>query len=185
MPREIIIVPYDDNWNKRFTEIKDVLKNIFSGVYLGIYHIGSTSIPGMPAKPIIDVMVTFDDINTVDRLSYRMMEANYISKGENGIADRRYFQKLAVDGINHTEHIHCFAKDNPLVKDHLLFRDYLLIDKDAFNRYRNVKLEAAKLFPFDPVKYTKFKSDCIESIMIKAKAHFDDCRLHVSIGILS
>lgn len=177
MPREIIIVPYDDNWRKRFAEIKEVLTDIFSDVFLGIYHIGSTSIPGMPAKPIIDVMVTFDDINVVDKLSYKMIEANYIPKGENGIAGRRYFLKLAVDGINHIEHIHCYNKDNPLVKDHLLFRDYLMIDKDAFDRYRNVKQEATRLYPFDPVKYTDFKSDCIESIMIKARAHFVDCRL--------
>lgn len=174
MQREIILVPYDENWKHQFALIKDVLNNIFFDVSTGIHHIGSTSMPGMLAKPIIDVMVIVNDIDAVDGLNDKMKEAGYMPKGEHGITGRRYFQKLSDDGINHLEHIHCFASDNQLVKDHLMFRDYLMINQDAFYEYLGIKALSARLYSLDPVKYTKFKSDCIESIMDEAREYFVD-----------
>jgi GrpB-like predicted nucleotidyltransferase (UPF0157 family) len=171
MKRTITLVLYDD-WNHHFEVIKDVLKDIFSNQCIGIYHIGSTAIPGMPAKPIIDVMVTVNDINSVDALNETMKKAHYIPKGENGIPGRRYYQKFAADGIEHVEHIHCFEQDNPLVKEHLIFRDYLRIDKEAFDAYLAVKTEAAKRYPFNPDQYTKYKSDCIKRILKRARTYF-------------
>ncbi len=172
MKRTMSLVLYDNNWKQHFEVIKDTLKDIFSDKCIDIHHIGSTAIPGMPAKPIIDVMVTVHHINSVDALNEIMEKAHYTPRGENGIPGRRYFQKLACDGINHIEHIHCFEHDNPLVKDHLMFRDYLMIDKDAFDEYRAVKTEAAKLYPLDPSKYTEYKFDCIMRILKEARTYF-------------
>ena len=139
MQRKISIVPYDNKWEQQFKIIKKSLMNIFGNNCVDIQHIGSTAILGMPAKPIIDVLVAVKDLKAVDELNDKMEEAGCRPKGESGIPGRRYFQKFAADGVNHTEHIHCFEHDNPIVKEHLMFRDFLMIDKDSFNEYLAVK----------------------------------------------
>lgn len=124
MKREMKIVPYDENWISQFCEIKAKLLWIFEDLAIDIQHFGSTSIKGMSAKPIIDVMVIVTDITKVDALNERMKEAGYVPKGENGVDGRRYFQMFSDDGINHTQHIHCYEKGNQQAVDELMFRDF-------------------------------------------------------------
>lgn len=170
--RKMLVTPYDPDWKTRFHAIKTSLENIFGERHATIVHFGSTSIEGMCAKPIIDVMVLVDDISFVDLHTDQMSAIGYISKGEHGIRGRRYFQKLASDGVNHTEHIHCYEKTNPLAQNQLMFCRYLTVDKDAFDAYRTVKLEAAKLFAEDPEGYANYKAACISDIMQKARSYF-------------
>lgn len=172
MPREMIIVPYDKSWKNQFENIKMILSKIFSDLAIDIQHFGSTSIIGMSAKPIIDVMVIVSDINRVDTLNGKMREAGYIPKGENGVPGRRYFQMLATDGINHTQHIHCYEKGNQHAINDLMFRDYLNIDREAFEMYKAIKEEASQKYRFSPLEYTDYKSECVNAIMKKAQHFF-------------
>ena len=172
MQREMILVPYDSKWANQFEQIKNRLSVVFGELALDIQHFGSTSIIGMSAKPIIDVMVIVKDITQVDGLNNKMREFGYIAKGENGVTGRRYYQMFALDGINHTQHIHCYEKENPHAIDELMFRDYLRVDRISFNEYQNIKKEAAEKYRFSPQEYTDYKLECVERIMKKAKTYY-------------
>lgn len=90
-------------------------------------------------------------------------------KGENGMPGRKYFQKFHSDGINHTQHIYCYEKNNQAAIDELILRDYLNINKEAFETYMNVKIEASKKYRYSPLEHTEFKTDCVNEIMKHAK----------------
>lgn len=110
MPREIVRIPFNPEWVKRFNNVKQELSVIFRDLAVDIQHFGSTAIVGMSAKPIIDVMVIVSDILKVDSLNLEMQRAGYVAKGENGMPGRRYFQMFHSDGVNHIQHIHCYEK---------------------------------------------------------------------------
>lgn len=176
MKREMKIVTYDKNWINQFEAIKTNLLSIFGNLATDIRHFGSTSIKGMSAKPIIDVMVIVSDIKKIDIFNEKMKKAGYIPKGENGISGRRYFQMISDDGINHTQHIHCYEKENQHAVDELMFRDFLEIDNESFDAYLSAKDEASRKFRFSPLKYTEYKTACINKIMKKAKAYYANCK---------
>lgn len=173
MKREMIVVPYNNEWNERYKEIHSVLATILSEIVLDIQHFGSTAINGMPSKPIIDVMVIVTDITKVDKYNADMITAGYVPKGENGIIGRRYFQKFASDGINHIEHIHCYESNNPHAVDELMFRDYLRINKEAFELYKQVKIEAAEKYRYSPGEYTDYKAQCVNAILENARKYYN------------
>lgn len=104
-----------------FKEEAAKLQTIFGNEIVDIHHIGSTSVPGLKAKPIIDIMPVVRDINTVDNYNIYMQEIGYEPKGENGIPKRRYFQK---GGENRTHHVHIYQTGSYEIKRHLAFRDY-------------------------------------------------------------
>ena len=127
----------------------------------------------MWAKPIIDIMIVVDNIETVDAFNKKMVMNGYNAKGENGIPVRRYFQKLSPDNSgNHTHHVHVYQKGNPHISDELMFRDYLRIDREAFREYLDVKKAASNQYRTSPIEYQDAKAPCIMSILGKAKAYF-------------
>ncbi len=175
MKREMKIVPYNSEWNEQYREIQTFLSKIFKDIVVDIQHFGSTAVEGMPAKPIIDVMVIVTDISKVDAYNAKMIEAGYVPRGENGIVGRRYFQKFATDGINHLEHIHCYESNNPHASDELMFRDYLKINQEAFEKYKTIKLESSEKYRFSPAEYTEYKSQCVNEILEEAKIYYNKC----------
>ena len=162
-------MPYDSRWPEQFEGIRAELSQIFGSLAREIHYIGSTAVPGMTAKPIIDVIIVVNDINDIDALNDAMAAAGYLPRGENGIPGRRYFVTLAADGENHLRHIHCYEANNPHVTDELLFRDMLRSDQNAFQEYASVKQRAAELFRFSPGEYEAYKTDCVVSILAQAK----------------
>ena len=180
MKREMIVIPYNCDWNKQYEEIRLLLSRIFESIAVDIQHFGSTAVEGMYAKPIIDVMVIVKDILRVDEYNAKMIDAGYVPKGENGITGRRYFQKLACDGINHTEHIHCYERNNPHVIDELMFRDYLKVNREAFEKYKKIKIEASEKYKHSPVEYTEYKSQCVNEILRQARIYYNGNCLYAS-----
>lgn len=173
MPREMIVVPYDDMWSEMYEKEKNILLDIFANLIIDIQHFGSTSIKGLSAKPIIDIMIVVNDINQIDEYNHVMESYGYIARGEKGIEGRRYFVKLSPDNSgNHTHHIHIYQKENLHISDELMFRDYLRIDNKAFKEYERVKIEASLKFRYNPREYVDAKYDCIMSIMDKAKSYY-------------
>ena len=172
MPREMIVVPYDNNWINLYEAEKEMLLNVFGDLILDIQHFGSTAIIGMSAKPIIDVMVVVNEIEFVDAYDEDMIAHGYSIRGENGIPRRRYFVRLKEDGENHASHIHIHEVGNPHITDELMFRDFLLIDKDSFIKYEKVKFEASEKFRFSPCEYVDAKYNCVMEIMEKAKKYY-------------
>jgi len=169
----MIVVPYDKKWPELYEAEKTLLTGIFSDLIIDIRHIGSTSIEGMWAKPVIDIMIVVNNIETVDTFNNKMVMNGYNTKGENGIPGRRYFQKLNSDKSgNHTHHVHVYQKGNPHISDELMFRDYLRIDQESFRDYIEIKKTASNQYRTSPVEYQDAKTPCIMSILGKAKAHF-------------
>src|SRR5690625_1792156 len=108
--RKVEVTSFNANWAQMFKEEADQFRNIFGSDMLAIHHIGSTSVPGLKAKPIIDIMPVVNDIDTVDHFNKEMEKIGYEPKGEFGIAGRRYFRKGKVE---RTHHVHFFEVGHP------------------------------------------------------------------------
>ena len=102
-----------------------------------------TSIPGIYAKPVIDILIGVVNINNIDKYNVEMDKLGYICKGEYGIKGRRFFMK----GLyNRTHHIHIFQSDNPEILRHINFRDYLIAHSEEARIYSELKKENGNLF---------------------------------------
>jgi GrpB-like predicted nucleotidyltransferase (UPF0157 family) len=164
--RNVVVVRYDPLWPDLFCQEAAILNAIFGQELISIHHIGSTSIPGMSAKPIIDIMPIVRSIESVDRLNPAMRQQGYEPKGENAIPGRRYFAK---GGDEHrTHHVHAYMADNPEVARHLNFRDYLVAHPYEARQYAELKAQLAMQFPHDIDSYVAGKDEFIKRILQKA-----------------
>ncbi|MGJ8524728.1 hypothetical protein LMG33818_000436 [Halomonadaceae bacterium LMG 33818] len=157
--RQISLLEYDSNWPKQYRVEAELLASIFSPMLANIHHIGSTSVPGLMAKPVIDILLEVMDILRVDNLNDKMKGAGYKARGENGIFGRRYFQKG--NGIR-THHLHVFERGHPEIHKHLAFRDYLRKHADIATRYAALKQQIARACHNDSAQYSAAKHDFIQ-----------------------
>ena len=127
---------------------------------------GSTSIPKIKAKPIIDVMIGIDDFNDGYPLSKKLVNENYRYKGENGISGRHYFEY----GEPSIYHLHMVEINSDFWIDHLLFRDYLRTSNKTRDAYELLKISLAKKYPKDRDGYCDSKSEFITGILEKIKS---------------
>lgn len=141
------------------------MEAIFKELLVSIHHIGSTAVPGLAAKPVLDIMIVVKDIVQVDDVNDSLMEIGYEPKGENGIKGRRYFQK---GGDMRTHHLHVYAEGDMNITRHLVFRDYLRTFSGEAERYGHLKLELAKLYPSDIESYINGKNIFVQVMEIKA-----------------
>ncbi|MBU2514115.1 GrpB family protein [bacterium] len=119
--RKIEVHNYDPSWPKRFETEKELLIRTLGEVVTAIHHIGSTAVPGLAAKPVIDMLVGVDDLSTLDLLNPDMEAIGYEPRGEFGIPSRRYFQK---GGDARSHQIHAFLAGDDNITRHVAFRDY-------------------------------------------------------------
>ena len=136
MTRKYYVVDHNPLWLEQFQSEKRLLKEVFGKAAVNIHHIGSTAIPSIKAKPIIDILMEVSALSVVDQKNQKLEELGYEAKGENGIAERRYFQK---GGIERSHHLHCFLSDHPEVRRHLNFRDYLIAHPEKAMEYSALK----------------------------------------------
>ncbi|MGG0657648.1 GrpB family protein [Rummeliibacillus pycnus] len=163
---------YNPNWVKQFELEKVKITNAIGDQILGIEHIGSTSIKGLKAKPIIDIMVCVDDLKNVDALVHLLDNIGYEYVPKPEFKDRRFFRKgLWGQG---TCHLHLCEYNSSEWIEKLLFRDYLRHNPDIAEHYALVKLELASQYKFDRPTYTKKKEPFIQSVIKKAKLEIGD-----------
>ncbi|ASN05408.1 GrpB family protein [Virgibacillus necropolis] len=148
--RKVEVCSYHEKWLSMFEKEADKLRTIFGEQVVVIHHIGSTSVPGLKAKPVIDIMPVVKEINVVDKYINSMENIGYEPKGENGIPERRYFQK---GGDNRTHHVHIYQLGNYEIKRHLAFRDYLRTHPESKKRHGELKQKLAQQFPHDIESY--------------------------------
>ncbi len=155
----IEVVPYNPDWPDIFEAEATKIKTALDGNCVAIHPIGSTSVPGLAAKPIIDIMPVVRDIIALDRI--RAMESlGYEAKGEAGMLFRRFFQK---EGFN----VHIFEEGNGEIEGHLLFRDWMRTHSDDRNRYAKLKQHLALLHPNDIYRYVVGKDAFVRGIHSK------------------
>ncbi|MFD1953281.1 GrpB family protein [Paenibacillus thailandensis] len=159
--RIVEVIPYNKQWVQQFQEEANRLRQILGPELVEIHHIGSTSVSGLAAKPIIDVMPIVQNIHLIDQYKECMISNGYEPKGENGIPGRRYFVK---GGHNRSHHIHIYDAGNPQIQRHLAFRDYLRAHPDAAREYGELKTKLASQFPHDITAYIKGKAKFVEKI---------------------
>ena len=170
--RKIEVVEYNPSWPELFEVESKWIKQALGGNCVEIYHIGSTSVPGLSAKPIIDMLPVVRDIREVDKATEAMESLGYEAKGEYGIAFRRYFQK----GKNiRTHNVHVYQEGDSEISRYLKFRDWMRSHTSDAENYGKLKLELAKKFPHDILQYCNGKDAFVASI--DAKDGFNGCRI--------
>ncbi len=135
---KVRLTAYTAKWKLMFEQEVQLLRTIFGDEIISFEHFGSTAIPGMKAKPVIDMMGIVNDIEKVDTYNEQMKSLGYEVVGDWGIEGRRLFRK---GGDNRTHHIHFYQFDNPQIERHIVFREYLLAHSDEANRYSQFKEE--------------------------------------------
>ncbi len=161
-PKRLIeVLPYNRRWPELFAEEAQAIQKALGPNCIEIHHIGSTSVPGLAAKPIIDMIPVVADITQVDARNPFMVALGYEVKGESGMLFRRFFQKGTPQPAFN---IHVFEQGNSEIERHLKFRDWMRAhpkDKDA---YAQLKQELAQLHPDDISAYCFGKDDFVASI---------------------
>ena len=163
--RKVLVCPFNEKWSLQFAEEVKKLKLIFGNEIVNIHHIGSTSVPGLKAKPIIDIMPVVRDIELVEKYNQAMQDIGYEAKGENGIPERRYFQK---GGDYRSHHVHIYQVGSDEIKRHLAFRDYLIDNLIEKKKYGELKEKLAKQYHNDMESYINGKEKLVKEIEVKA-----------------
>lgn len=163
--RKVEVRDYNADWKRQFEQAADEIQQILGEECVAIHHIGSTSVEGLAAKPVIDLMPVVRDINKVDGFNEEMERSGYEAKGENGLPGRRYFQK---GGDLRTHHVHIYEKGNNEIIRHLAFRDYLRENPHEAKEYGTLKKKLAKEHPYDIQKYIEGKEQLVIKIEKRA-----------------
>lgn len=166
--RTVKVVPYDPQWTSFFQEVATDLRAAFGDNLFALHHIGSTAIPGMPAKPVIDIMPVVQDIESVADAEPALIRKGYESRGEYGISGRRYFVKEVEGRPRH--HVHAFEIKDPAVTRHLAFRDYLIAHPDEAKRYAELKLTLVERHRDERQRYVEGKASLIVELERRALA---------------
>ena len=161
--KRVEVVPYDETWASAFEKIKHELEHAVGDLIVGIEHIGSTSVEGLSAKPVIDIDIIIKDYSIFDTAVDRLKSIGYIHEGNLGIEGREAF-KYSDKPHLHRHHLYVCPQQSDELLRHITFRDYLRSNPDAVKRYSAVKEKAAQLFPDDIDKYIEYKSPCIQEL---------------------
>lgn len=143
MNNPIEVVPYSTQWPKMFASEAELIKHALGDNCLSIHHIGSTSVPGLSAKPFIDMLPVVRDIQAVDQATEAMESLGYAVKGENGIAFRRFFQKNNTLKTN----VHVYQEGDPEIDRYLKFREWMCSHPEDAETYANLKQQLAANSP--------------------------------------
>ena len=165
--KHVVVVPYDEQWKQDFLMIKNELTEALGQLSTGIEHVGSTSVQGLSAKPIIDIDVIIKDYTVFEDVITALGKIGYRHEGDLGITGREAFK---YDGKEHLRkhHLYVCPEDSPELKRHIAFRDHLRTHPEAVREYSRIKEEGASLYPNDMERYIEHKSPFIERIYAEA-----------------
>ena len=167
MEEKVIIAPYDPEWPELFRHLGARLRNALGGVALRIDHIGSTSIPGMDAKPIIDVQISVASLEPVDPFRIPLESMGFVWRADNPELTKRYFRESPGD---RRTHIHVRRAGHWSEQFALLFRDYMRTHPEDAQAYAELKYRLADEFGTDRHGYVDAKGPFIWQTMVKADA---------------
>ena len=161
----IKVVPYNPEWAGEFERIKSGLTRALGDLALAVEHVGSTSDPGLYAKPIIDIDIVIDN-NTFPPVKSRLSGIGYNHIGDLGIHGREAFD---YENKSHLmeHHLYVCEKDDDELKRHLALRDFLRVSEEYRDKYSRIKLEMAEKFPHNIDAYIDGKQPLILEIYAK------------------
>jgi GrpB-like predicted nucleotidyltransferase (UPF0157 family) len=160
-------VPHDPEWDNAFQREALKLREILGDEIVAIHHIGSTSIPGITAKPVIDILAEARRIEDINHYNEAMAHTGYEARGEFGIPGRRFFMK----GVpKRTHNLHIFQTGSPDVDRHLAFRDYMIAHPEDARKYSELKQKLALRHKGDIDGYCDGKDAFVKDMEKKAIA---------------
>jgi GrpB-like predicted nucleotidyltransferase (UPF0157 family) len=176
---DVALAPYDPRWPELFREEKDHLLACLPNDLLGrIEHFGSTAVPGLTSKPIVDLLVEVTDLQAAKIQIAPLLEAqgyDYFWRptyGDDGPPFYAWFIKRDPGTGVRTHHIHMVERHFVEHWDRLLFRDYLIEHPEVAKEYESLKVHLASAFPKDRVAYTRGKTEFVVRVTERAKQYY-------------
>jgi GrpB-like predicted nucleotidyltransferase (UPF0157 family) len=155
------LVPHSPEWAKQAADESARLAKALGDCLIVVHHIGSTSIPGILAKPTIDLMPLVTTLAALDTREAAVRALGYEWRGEFGIPGRRFCSLMGGEPRRRLFNVHCFQASLPDVERHLAFRDYLLSHPEKARAYEIEKLRAKAIHPGDTLAYSQEKGPWI------------------------
>lgn len=168
-------MPYDARWPERFAEILRHLEPAVRGSSAKIEHVGSTSVPGLAAKPIIDVIVVVADEREVPAAIDRLVSVGYVHGGDLGVPGREAFAESSDRSGLAYHHLYLVVRGSDAHLDHIEFRDHLRTHPEAAARYEARKLEVAHLITSASRQaYVDAKAGVVQELLAEARTGLPD-----------
>ncbi len=167
MSAPVIIVKYNPKWPELFREERKKILVKIVGLGIQVEHIGGTAVPGLGAKPIIDIMIGIEGLSDAEKCITLLEEIGYILKAKSveDVSERKALAK----SINGTKiHIYIVEANTDNWEKNILFRNYLLAHPETAKEYNKLKVELAKNYKNDQIAYTKGKAKFIKKVESKA-----------------
>ncbi len=169
-PIPVVLVSYDPDWPK-VANLLSVKLRALGPLLVAVHHVGSTAVPGLCAKPIVDLMPVVVSLEALDQERGIVEKLGFEWHGELGIQGRRYCTLNNADGVRIAQ-LHFFLADSPHVQRHLAFRDYLRAHAPLAADYDKEKMRARNLHPNDSHAYSEEKAAWVKSTEAKALRWF-------------
>jgi len=181
VPYPIVVVPYDRRWQAEYEALAAALWPAVKDVALSIEHVGSTSVPGLAAKPILDVDIVMASVDDLAAIDERLSRLGYVHNGDQGCPGREAFKyadsSVPRDGSGRrwmTHHLYVCMKDNLYYVRHIAFRDHLRTHPDDAAEYGRLKLELSERYRNDRDGYTEAKSEFVFRVYRAAGLDVDE-----------
>jgi len=162
LPNPVIIEDYDPRWPQLFEMLRSRIASVLDELAISIEHVGSTAVPGLAAKPIIDIDVLLRSSTDLPVVIGRLAELGYEHKGDLGVSGREAFQANAA-AVQH--HLYVCSSGSPEYHRHIAFRNYLRAHAADANAYALLKRQLASKFGSDREGYNKAKSEFVQRIL--------------------
>ncbi|WP_336780928.1 GrpB family protein [Paenibacillus illinoisensis] len=170
--KPVIIEGYNNEWPRAFNIIESIISNKLNRLVLRIEHVGSTSIPSLSAKPIIDIDVVIESMDCLPQVIKKLEELGYIHEGDLGIKNREAFARRDVyvpytseGNEKHEHHLYVCNRESEELKRHMMFRDILRKHPLLVSEYANLKFQLANKYRDNRQAYSAGKTEFITRIM--------------------
>ncbi len=157
----VVLAPYDPLWSQQFDYLAGQMKAACGDLLVAVHHIGSTSVPGLAAKPLIDMMPELRRHDDGPSIAPLLEPMGFIYFGAYGIEGRHFFRRKGSLSVN----VHMFETGHIEIERHLMFRDALRANGQLRAAYQTLKEELAARFPNDVESYAQAKSDFVEGVL--------------------
>lgn len=170
--KEIIVEDYNDHWKSNFDELRGIFSSQLKDMALTIEHVGSTSVPGLAAKPILDIDIVIDSMGLLPKVIEELNKLGYYHEGNLGVEGREAFARIdeyvpytVVEKIKQEHHLYVCNKGCKELKNHVNFRDILIKHPHLVESYTRLKRELAQEFRENRLAYTNGKSDFVNDVL--------------------
>lgn len=164
--RKIVVVDYDPKWSEIFKKYEEEYLKYLKDIRVDIQHVGSTSVEGLAAKPIIDIDIIVEDDESLKTVIKNLAKLGYDHVGDLGIKGREAFKLVKPnEKLKYSHHLYAGKKDSLGIQNHLKFRNYLRSHPEAVIEYSNLKKMLATKFEYDIDSYIEGKTDFVINIL--------------------